>query len=72
MKPETALQAMVRKLDNRDKMSQAGYVTNLPEIKAILDSLTNATPAVVLEQTAHGNDVSVLIKIGFTLERDLL
>lgn len=68
---ETALQAMVRKLDNRDK-NQAGYVTHLPEIKAILDSLTDLVPAVVLEQTAHGNDVSVLIKIGFTLERDLL
>ena len=61
---------MVRKLDTRNKRTDAGYVTHLPEIKAILDSLTDFVPAVVIEQTAHGNDVSVMIKIGFTIGRD--
>jgi len=68
-----ALKAMVEKLDNRPR-EQSGYVTHLPEVKAILNELTERVPASVIHTNTRGpkSDISVNITIGFTLERDLL
>jgi hypothetical protein len=72
--PQSALKEMVEKLDHRQPGS-GGYVTHLPEIQRILSELTSLVPAVVLQRSSPGDaegDVSVEIKIGFTIERSLL
>ena len=71
--PQTALRTMVEKLDNRRPDSN-GYVTELPELKAILSELSDRVPVgVQLDQYGTGGDiVSVTIKVGFALERSLL
>lgn len=71
-RPVTALSTMVEKLDNK-RPDSAGYVTYTPEIIAILSELSKGVPAnVFLEQSEFENEVNVTIKLGFTLERDLL
>lgn len=70
---QAALRAMVEKLDKRPR-DQSGYVTYIPEIQAILSEITPRVPASVIHTNQHGpeGDISVVITIGFTLERDLL
>ena len=69
----SALRDMVEKLDNK-KRGMTGYVTYLPEVKAILNELTDRVPASIIHTNTTGpaGDISVQITIGFTLERDLL
>lgn len=73
MTDQNALNAMVKKLDNR-RRDQSGYVTYLPEVINILSELTPRVPASVIHTNTNGpaGDISVQITIGFTLERDLL
>jgi hypothetical protein len=74
---ESALKAMVRKLDARPR-GHVGYVTNRDELIAILSELTPLLSVGILEENREfnaergGKDISVEIKLGFTLERDLL
>lgn len=71
--PQTALRTMVDKLDNR-RPDTNGYVTYLPELKDILNELSDHVPVgVQLDQYGTGGDiVSITIKVGFALERSLL
>jgi len=71
--PTSALKEMVWKLDKKQR-DQTGYTTYIPEVKDILNELTNLVPASVIQTGTHGpkQDISVKITIGFTLERDLL
>lgn len=66
-----AVKKMVEKLDDR-KPGHGGYVTTTPEIIEILGQLSKLVPAVILVEEDSKDAVSVMIKIGFTLERDLL
>lgn len=69
----TALRTMVDKLDNRPA-GRNGYVTYLPELKEILNELSNYVPVGIhLDQYGtEGDTVSVTVKLGFALERSLL
>ncbi len=77
VKVESALAAMVRKLDARPK-GHLGYITNRDELIAILQEVTPLVTVAILETNTqfnaeHGSkDVSVEIRLGLTLERDLL
>lgn len=71
---QSALKAMVEKLDNRQP-GTAGYNTTLPELQEILSQLTPRVPVSILESRSsvdREKDVSVEIRIRFTLERELL
>lgn len=70
---QSALEEMIRKLDNRVG-GAGGYVTNTPEIQAILSEITSLVPASVVDRTrdSNGNIISVEIRIGFSLDRSLL
>lgn len=71
---QSALKAMVEKLDNRQRGSQ-GYVTTLPELQAILSQLTPRVPVAILEYYSpidRAGEISVEVKLSFTLERALL
>jgi hypothetical protein len=76
-KPESALAAMVRKIDNKPK-GHVGYVTNRDELIAILNEVTPLLTVAILETNTafnkeRGNkEVSVEIRLGLTLERKLL
>lgn len=68
---ESALAAMVRKLDERTK-GHLGYIANRDELIAILQEVTpHLSVGIYLEDERHGN-VSVEIKFGLTLERGKL
>jgi hypothetical protein len=70
-KVESALQAMVRKIDQRPE-GHLGYVTNRDELIAILQEVTPLiSVGIYLDDERHGN-ISVEIKFGLTLERDKL
>lgn len=72
VKPMTALQTMVEKLDTRDRDS-AGYVTNVREVQAILGELSPGVTASVIEANTYGKDsISVEIKVRLTLDRSEL
>lgn len=75
-KQETALAAMVRKLDKRDKRTSRGYVTQRDELIAILQEVSKRVSVSIIEDElpyAQGHkEISVTIKLGLTLERDLL
>lgn len=68
-----ALRQMLFRFSNRQP-NTAGYVTHLPEVKAILNELTDHVPALVAEEAVryNGNEVSVKITIGFTIAKDEL
>lgn len=71
---QSALKAMVEKLDNRQRGS-LGYVTTLPELQAILSQLTPRVPVAILESYSpidRVGEISVEVKLSFTLERALL
>lgn len=71
---QSALKTMVEKLDNR-RPGSSGYVTTLPELQAILSELTPRLSVAILESNqpyGHTEDISVEVKFGFTLERELL
>jgi len=76
-KVESALAAMVRKLDEKP-VGNVGYITNRDELIAILNELTPLLTVAILETNTKfnaergGKDISVEIKLGFTLERNLL
>lgn len=73
MEPSTALRTMVAKLDNR-RPGANGYVTYLPELKDILNELSDRVPVGIQldEYGTDGDIVSVTIKVGIALERSLL
>ena len=75
-KAQSALRKMVRKLDARNKRTSQGYVTNRDELMAILSELTPLLSVAILEEerpySVQHKEISVTIKLGFTLERDLL
>jgi hypothetical protein len=71
---QSALKTMVEKLDNRQPGS-LGYATKLPELQAILSELTPRVSVAILESHSsidRDGDISVEVKLGFTLERSLL
>lgn len=71
-----ALVKMVRKLDARNKRVSQGYVTNRDELIAILSELTPLLSVAILEEerpySVQHKEISVTVKLGFTLERELL
>lgn len=68
----SALSEMVDKLDNR-RPNTAGYVTGVPELQAILAELSPLVPVgIYLDALQYGDDVSVTIRVGFSLERNQL
>jgi hypothetical protein len=69
--PESALAAMVRKMDSRYP-GQRGYVTNRDELVAILSEVTSHTSVGIYYGGESGGDISVEIKLSLTLERKLL
>lgn len=73
MEPSTALRTMVDKLDH-PRPGANGYATYLPELRDILNELTDRVPvSIQLDEYGTGGDiVSVTIKVGFALERSLL
>lgn len=77
IKPKpTALQEMVRKLDKRDKRTSQGYVTKRDELIAILSEVSKLVSVSIVEEerpySVQHKEISVKIKLGLTLERDLL
>ena len=71
-KNTTALKTMVEKLDSRPAATR-GYVTNPAELQAILSELSPNVSVNVLEnRNAYRKDVSVEIRLAFTLARDEL
>lgn len=72
----SALKKMVEKLDRRNKHTSAGYVTKTPELIEILSEISkNVSVSIVEEErpySVQNKEISVIIKVGFTLERDLL
>lgn len=71
---QSALKTMVEKLDNRPR-GNAGYVTALPELQAILSELTPRVSVAILESHSpidHAGEISVDVRLSFTLERALL
>jgi hypothetical protein len=75
-KAESALAAMVRKLDARDKRNSRGYVTKRDELIAILSEVSKHVSVVIIEEelpyAQAYKEISVTIKLGLTLERKLL
>lgn len=65
-----ATKKMLEKLADK-KPDINGYVTTTPEIIAILSELSKLVPAGVLIERESDTDISVLFKIGFTIEKDL-
>lgn len=65
-----ATKKMLEKLADK-KPDRNGYVTTTPEIIAILSELSKNVPAGVLIERESKDDISVLFKIGFTIEKDL-
>lgn len=65
-----ATKKMLEKLADK-KPDTNGYVTTIPEIIAILSELSKLVPAGVLIERESDTDISVLFKIGFTIEKDL-
>jgi hypothetical protein len=72
----TALAAMVAKLDARDKRNSRGYVTKRDELIDILSEVSKLVSVVIIEEerpySVQHKEISVTIKLGLTLERDLL
>ena len=67
----SALKHMVDQLENR-RPGASGYVTALPELTAILSELSPLVPVGIQLseiQYAPDEEVSVTIKLGFTIER---
>lgn len=66
----SALKHMVERLDNR-QLGTSGYVTDVPELRAILAELSDLCPVGIhLSEAQYGDEnVSVTIKFGFTIER---
>ncbi|UDL16678.1 hypothetical protein SEA_ATUIN_285 [Arthrobacter phage Atuin] len=68
---------MVEKLDTRPR-GHLGYITQRDELIAILSELSPLVSVAILEENQEFNrqrgdkDISVEIKFGFTLERNLL
>lgn len=73
---ETALAAMVRKLDGRNKRTSRGYITKRDELLAILSEVSRNVSVVIIEEerpySVQHKEISVTIRLGLTLERDLL
>lgn len=73
----TALKTMIEKLDNR-RQGDSGYVTYLPELKAILDELSPLVSVGILRGSGGGihpddtDTVDITIKFGITLSRSEL
>jgi hypothetical protein len=77
VKPKpSALAAMVRKLDKRNKRTSRGYVTNRDELISILSEVSRLVPVSIVEEerpySVQHKEISVTIKLGLTLERELL
>lgn len=74
-KPQ-ALKRMVAKLDARDKRNSRGYVTKRDELIDILSEVSKLVSVVIIEEerpySVQHKEISVQIKLGLTLERDLL
>lgn len=75
-KPQ-ALKRMVAKLDARNKRTSRGYVTSRDELIAILKEVSKNVSVSIIEEErqpfyAQHKEISVNIKLGLTLERDLL
>lgn len=74
-KPE-ALKKMVAKLDARNMRTSRGYVTKRDELIAILSEVSRLVPVSIVEEerpySVQHKEISVTIKLGLTLERDLL
>lgn len=71
---QSALKTMVEKLDNRQP-DTSGYVTHLPELQEILSQLSPNVSVSIVESRSSANsdkDISVMVKVRFTLERELL
>ena len=65
----SALKTMAEKLDKRS-MGDRGYVTNLPELQAILAELSPLVSVNIIEtRTVSRKDLSVEIRLGFTVGR---
>lgn len=68
----SALAVMVDKLDNQRPDSN-GYVTYLPELRAIMSELSDLVPLNVFHRgNRTNNEIDVEVKLAFSLERDLL
>lgn len=65
------LKAMVDRLDKRGPQ-QRGYVTNRDEAIEILQGLTKHLSVGIYVTREVGDDISIELKAGFTLERSLL
>lgn len=71
---QSALKAMVEKLDNR-RWGTSGYHTHLPELIEILSQLTPRVPVSILQSYSPidvDGEITVEVKLSFTLERALL
>lgn len=69
-----ALKAMVEKLDSREPDTD-GYVTHLPELQEILSQLSPNVAVSIVESRSSvtsDKDISVMVKVRFTLEREAL
>jgi len=75
-KAASALRKMVKKLDGRNKRTSQGYVTNRDELIAILSEVSKLVSVSIVEEerpySVQHKEISVTIKLGLTLERDLL
>ena len=70
--PETALQAMTRKAREGNAKGHRGYVTDLGELRQIMQELTPLVPInVFLNETRRG-ELDFEVKFSFTLEEDNL
>lgn len=73
---KTALTKMVNRLDSRNKRTSSGYVTNRDELIAILGEVSKLVSVSIVEEerpyAVQHKEISVIIKLGLTLERDLL
>jgi hypothetical protein len=66
-----AVNEMVRKLDARQPGS-SGYVTTTPELIDILSELSKLVPVSIVVDRDVPGELSVMIKVGFALERSEL
>lgn len=74
-KPQ-ALAKMVKRLDSRNKRTSRGYVTSRDELVKILKEVSSHVSVSIVEEerpySVQHKEISVTIKLGLTLERDLL
>lgn len=67
----SALAVMADKLDNM-RPDTTGYLTHLPEIRAIMSELTDLVSAAVVVNGEAEGLVCAQVIFGFAIERDLL